>query len=579
MRVPKKGVHRPLESDEIRVDDIRAPFRKRHRLARDHFARLHSEVMAGRGRAGASPTRPADILSVPGEPYRSIVEAIPAITYTDTCMGSTSSPLFVSPQVESSLGFTREEWLADPDFRWRHAHPDDRHRVAQMDLAAREGAQPFEAEYRLITKDGREVWLQDRAMPVRDDRTQAVTVHGVVFDVTRRHTAMAGPLTDISENRRFEAILRESEQQFRKLFEASPDAIVLIDPHDPDGSWPILDCNEAACKMNGYSREELTGESIDILNISRGTLEERATYLSRLRRDSVISLETFHRHKDGHVFPVEVSTSLVTFGGRELVLGIDRDITERKRTEQALHRALESERESAERLRELDEMKNAFLTAVSHDLRTPLTALLGSALTLERLRSTLSAEDQDHLVHAISFNAERLQRMLSDLLDLDRLTRGVLEPVRTRTDMAALITHLIEDSGVLEDHRVHVETDQLFVDVDRPKVERILDNLLANARRHTDPGTEIWIAVEPVDGGILLIVEDAGPGVPEASREQIFEPFKQLGEPSPHSPGVGIGLALVAKFAELHGGRAWVQEREGGGASFRVFLSATTSQG
>jgi signal transduction histidine kinase len=298
-------------------------------------------------------------------------------------------------------------------------------------------------------------------------------------------------------------------------------------------------------------------------------------YLDRLRREKVISLETFHRHKDGNIFPVEVSTSIVTFGGRELVLGIDRDITERKRMELALRHALQSERETAERLREVDEMKNTFLTAVSHDLRTPLTALLGSALTLERLRSSLSDQDQDHLIHAITSNAERLQRMLSDLLDLDRLTRGVLEPVRTRTDMADLVQGLIADSGILEDHLVHVSSEPLFVEVDRPKVERILDNLLGNARRHTRPGTEIWIAVEPADGGILLIVEDAGPGVPEASREQIFEPFKQLGEPSPHSPGVGIGLALVAKFAELHGGRAWVQDRVGGGASFRVFLSAT----
>jgi PAS domain S-box-containing protein len=387
-----------------------------------------------------------------------------------------------------------------------------------------------------------------------------------------RDTAVADPLSDLTVSKRFEAVVRESEQQFKQLFEASPDAIVLIDPHDPSASWPILDCNEAACKMNGYTRDELIGESIDTLNVTRGTPEERAAYLNRLRSEKVISLETFHRHKNGHVFPVEVSTSVVTFGGRELVLGIDRDITERKRTEHALNRALQFERESAERLREVDEMKNAFLTAVSHDLRTPLTAVLGSALTLERLRSTLSTGEQDHLIHAISFNAQRLQRMLADLLDLDRLTRGVLEPERTRTDIAALIQRLVEDTGIIEDHPVHVETESLVVEVDRPKVERIIDNLLANARRHTAPGTDVWIAARPVDGGVLVIVEDAGPGVPQADREKIFEPFKQLGKPSPHSPGVGIGLALVAKFAELHGGRAWVQDRLGGGASFRVFL-------
>jgi signal transduction histidine kinase len=138
-----------------------------------------------------------------------------------------------------------------------------------------------------------------------------------------------------------------------------------------------------------------------------------------------------------------------------------------------------------------------------------------------------------------------------------------------------MIHALIEDSGIREDHVVHVDVEHLVVDVDATKVERIIDNLLGNAKRHTDPGTAIWVAARRVDGGVLLIVEDAGPGVPEHDRGHVFEPFKQLGQPSPQSPGVGIGLALVSKFAELHGGRAWVEERVGGGASFRVFLPVT----
>lgn len=406
----------------------------------------------------------------------------------------------------------------------------------------------------------------------------AVTVHGVMLAVTPADVPMAGSLAEIADRKRFEAVLRESEDQFRQLFEASPDAIVLIDPHDTEVSWPILDCNAAACAMNGFQREEILGKSIDALNGTTGTPEEREAYLGRLRREGVISLETEHLHKDGRVFPVEVSTSLITFGGRELVLGIDRDITERRNAERALRRALESERRSVDRLREVDEMKNAFLTAVSHDLRTPLTALLGSSLTLERLRPTLSNEDQDQLIHAISHNAHRLQRMLEDLLDLDRLTRGVLEPVRAPTDVSPLIRRLIEDSGIQEGHEVHIDIEPLVVDIDGPKVERIVDNLLVNAHRHAGPGTAIWVAAHRVVGGILLIVEDAGPGVPEESRAQVFEPFKQLG-PSSHSPGVGIGLALVARFAKLHGGRAWVEERIGGGASFRVFLAVPEEQG
>ncbi|RPJ15962.1 MAG: PAS domain S-box protein, partial [Chloroflexi bacterium] len=97
--------------------------------------------------------------------------------------------------------------------------------------------------------------------------------------------------------------------------------------------WPILDCNEAACLMNGYRRDELIGQSIDILNVTSGTIAERSAYIKQLREAGSLHLETNHRHKDGSIFPVEVSTTFLTVSGRELVIGIDRDITERKRAE------------------------------------------------------------------------------------------------------------------------------------------------------------------------------------------------------------------------------------------------------
>jgi two-component system, OmpR family, sensor histidine kinase MtrB len=103
-------------------------------------------------------------------------------------------------------------------------------------------------------------------------------------------------------------------------------------------------------------------------------------------------------------------------------------------------------------------------------------------------------------------------------------------------------------------------------------VERIVENLVVNAARHTEAGTAIWVRVEPRPDGVLLVVEDEGPGVPAQLREQIFQPFHQGRNVADHAPGSGIGLALVAQFASLHDGRAWIEDRPGGGASFRVFL-------
>jgi signal transduction histidine kinase len=108
--------------------------------------------------------------------------------------------------------------------------------------------------------------------------------------------------------------------------------------------------------------------------------------------------------------------------------------------------------------------------------------------------------------------------------------------------------------------------------VDPAKIERIVENLLANADRHTPPDTPVWVKLARQDQGVLIAVEDAGSGVPPELRAALFEPFRQGPEAPTRAPGVGIGLTLVARFAELHGGRAWVEERPGGGSSFRVLL-------
>jgi PAS domain S-box-containing protein len=260
--------------------------------------------------------------------------------------------------------------------------------------------------------------------------------------------------------------------------------------------------------------------------------------------------------------------------------GLMVDVTERKRAEHALQEserqyseAFQREREAAQRLRALDDMKNTFLEAVSHDLRTPLTSILGSALTLEQSDVDLSQADAADLVRRIASNARKLERLLSDLLDLDRLQRGIISPQRRPTDMEDLIRRGVEETDNSSGHIIGIEVEPLTVSVDGAKVERIFENLLSNAIRHTPPEAKIWVRVRGQDGGVLIEVEDSGPGVPGDLHEAVFEPFRQApGSQSEHSPGVGVGLSLVLRFAELHGGRAWMEDRPGGGASFKVFL-------
>jgi signal transduction histidine kinase len=134
------------------------------------------------------------------------------------------------------------------------------------------------------------------------------------------------------------------------------------------------------------------------------------------------------------------------------------------------------------------------------------------------------------------------------------------------------VRRVASDEDVVGRSAIRVEVQPVIVAVDPPKVERIVENLIANALKHTPEGTPIWVMAGREDGGAMIIVEDAGSGVPQELRADIFKPFRQGPDVPPHSPGIGVGLALVARFAQLHGGRAWLEDRPGGGSSFKVFL-------
>ncbi|MEO7912140.1 MAG: PAS domain S-box protein [Roseiflexaceae bacterium] len=166
--------------------------------------------------------------------------------------------------------------------------------------------------------------------------TEVIEPDAAMLDVLQHVGTQLGRVV---ERMRAEAALRESEERFRVLFAHSPDAIVLLDLHHPDLSWPIVECNDVACRMNGYTRDELIGQPIDLLNDTAGSRAERATYLEQIRRDGKIRFDGVHRRKDGSLFPIEVVSSLIMVAGRELVMGIDRDISERKRAEDALRTA------------------------------------------------------------------------------------------------------------------------------------------------------------------------------------------------------------------------------------------------
>jgi PAS domain S-box-containing protein len=359
--------------------------------------------------------------------YRDLVERIPAVTYVAE-FGFSGRWQYVSPQIETILGFPRKRWLDDSGLWYRQVHPEDRAQVMADEEQSRESGGPLISEYRVFARDGRVVWFRDEAVVVRSE------------------------------------------------------------------------------------------------------------------------------------------------GGGSLLQGVMYDVTEQKEAEQALSAAYEREREVAERLRSVDEMKNAFLSAVSHELRTPLASVLGFARTLQEHGAGLPAEERSGMLDRLVVNALKLERLLSDLLDLDRLARGIVEPRRQPVDIGALARRVAADTDT-RGRIVRVRAESVELRVDPSQVERIIENLLVNAAKHTPEETAVHLGVSARGEGVLIAVEDEGVGVPDDLKEEVFQPFVRGLRAVDHAPGTGIGLSLVARFAELHGGRAWVEDRPGGGASFRVFLA------
>jgi PAS domain S-box-containing protein len=492
--------------------------------------------------------------------FRATVEHLPAVIYREDPHAD-GQPFYISPQTMDLFGHPAERWTAEPGFWHGLIHPDDAERVIALDRSTNLTKEPYAADYRLRKADGTYVWVHDEATYVADK--DAGWWQGFMIDITQRMGT--------------ERQLREAEETFRTIVEHNP-AVIYTQGFDPVGPSIMRTTyiSPRQPEVFGYTVEEVLSDPTLWMRMIHPEDRERvvqADVQGNRDGDTRFSLEYRMIAKDGRIVWVQDDAQLVTIEGRTpFWQGFLLDITERKHAEEQLERALDVEREATRRLRALDEMKNTFLQAVSHDLRTPLAAILGLAITLERGDVHLEEADAKDLAGRIAGNARRLDRLVVNLLDLDRLARGIVSPNLVPTDVGSLVRRVVAESELLADSRLRTDIQPAIVRADAAKVERIVENLLANMARHSPADSAIWITVRAQDGGVLLLVEDDGPGVPVEIREMIFEPFRQGPEAPAHSPGVGVGLTLVRRFAELHGGRAWAEERDGGGASFRVFL-------
>ena len=380
---------------------------------------------------------------------------------------------------------------------------------------------------------------------------------------------------DITERKRSEAALRQTEEKYRLLVESAGDAIIAVDVE----TGMILEANQMAEKILGRSRCELIGLDQTQIQSPEQCEKYTAIFQKHIEAGGVLQTELDLCHKDGTIVPVEVSATVVDVQGKKIVQGIFRDIGDRKQTEKILKQA-KLAAEAASR------SKSEFVANMSHELRTPLNGILGYAQILKR-EPNLNAKQQEQL-GIIQKCGEHLLTLLNDMLDLSKIEARKMELYLSDFQFPYFLESIIEIV------RINAEQKNIFfryemlselpesVRGDEKRLRQVLINLLGNAVKFTDTGGVTFKVGYVMCQGqaenqspihkMRFIVEDTGIGMPPEQLSEIFLPFHQIGEPSRRAEGTGLGLAISKKLVQLMGGELHVESSLGQGSVFWLDL-------
>jgi PAS domain S-box-containing protein len=409
-------------------------------------------------------------------------------------------------------------------------------------LLAGEEAEEYEAYWKTKTGDRRLILLSNATLIGADDNVEYVITTGI----------------DITESRRAEEKLKESEERYRTVFESSGTAMCIV-----DRDARIIFLNHEFERTTGYKAREVVGKKrfTDFLP-GEGATSFRSYLrdIQRAKAESPIHFECELVAKDGYVLNMMANVGFMPGVDTNAVSLID--VTREKAYEEDL-------RERAERLRD-------FLVVASHELRHPITIVKGYSHILAEHIDTMPPEQVQEILQDITMSTDRLTRYVEQLLDISRIEQGKVVMERQPVDVGHLVDTALEDMAMIGTgnqfiKRVEVGEDKVALDPE--KFVQLLNILLDNAVKFSPEGSPVEIDMER-DGEMLVVsVLDRGNGIPEDSREKIFSRFYQVEDAAHHSKvGLGLGLYIARQFTQAHDGNIWVEPRMGGGSIFRFTI-------
>jgi len=484
--------------------------------------------------SAAEPVRTGDL------PYRRLLEALGVAVYATDAAGRI---VFFNDAAAELWGrrpeLGKDEWCGS----YRILHPDGTHMPhdqCPMAICLKENRAVRGMEAIAERPDGSHFWFMPFPTPIRDDAGRLVGAINVLIDVTDRKRAEVDAF------------------RFAGIVESSDDAIVSKDVNGIIGSW-----NPAAERIFGYTADEVIGRSVRLI-IPPDRQNEEDEVLRRIKiGERVDHFETLRRRKDGTDVPISLTVSPVK-DETGCIIGaskIARDITVQKRAEEALHKSIA--------------VKDEFLSLVSHELKTPIATILGNALVLLRRGDTLPAADKEQALRDVADEADKLQRIIENLLLLTRLDAGQeldTEPVRVPALVAQAIAgfqhrNVKRPISMLEEGGVPIALGQPAM------LLLVIENMISNADKYSPSGAPIECVVrENSEGEIDVSVRDYGIGLDTAEAEELFTPFYRSPKARAKAKGMGLGLAVCKRLVEAQGGRIWACARPEGGCDFTFTL-------
>jgi two-component system CheB/CheR fusion protein len=476
------------------------------------------------------------------------------------------------------LGYTLAELEPISIETWQSlAHPDDFKRSAELlerHLAGELAS--YDCECRMRHKNGHWVWVLDRGKIItRTDDGKPLM--------------MFGTHTDITERKRAEEALLESEARIRAITDSAHDAILMIDPRGDISYW-----NPAAESILGYRKEEAIGQCLHKLVVPNEYFDAHQRAFSEFVRTGLgnavgKTVELVARRKDGREIAVALSLSAVSLQGQWHAIGILRDTSDRKRAEQELKQtveALESANRALEEFSQLTESatraKSEFLANMSHEIRTPMTAILGYAdVLLNEPGIDRSPPDRIEAIRTIQRNGTYLLDLINDILDLSKVEAGKMHVERT----ACAPMQVLADVASLMRVRADAKRLPLTVECtgcvpatiqnDPLRLRQVLINLVGNAIKFTEKGSVRIVArlAQRLGKQPLLQVDviDTGVGLTPQQMSGIFQPFNQADSSTTRKfGGTGLGLTISKRLAEVLGGDITVSSVPGKGSTFSL---------